>query len=498
MKNDHELELLFSISQILDRNPDIQLVIYPVLQTVCEYFDSPRGMITILNKSKNDIQIEEAYGLTDLEKTRTRYNLGEGIIGTVISTGISRLIPSVAHEPAFLNKTKSRLQMEENLAFICAPIKIEGDPIGAIAIDEYQNNKETLEQHLRLLSVISSLVTQAIRLRQRITEDREQLLQENKRLRAEISDKHKISNFIGNAASMSSVFEKIAFSCRSDSPVYLTGESGTGKNYLAHIIHHNSDRSDHAFIYVPAQKTLENNLEERLFGSADTAGLLKNAHLGTLYIDEISSMSPIIQEKLFNFFRSGTLVNPVTNECHQINTRIFASDVYAESDQGPSTLLPSLQDYFSSIHIPIPPLRNRKSDIPLLANHFVSNLYEKHFIPIKRISSSAIDLLINYHWPGNVRELSDTLELASLKNTEGVIHPHHLPPTLQSAESTKTAFSGSLQELMDTYEASIIQDALKISRGSISTTAKLLKISHRILRLRIAKHSIDTKQFKTK
>ncbi len=497
MNYSNELQLLFSISQMLDRNPDISTVILPILQTICEYFKSPRGMIAILNKAKNEIQIEEAYGLTDAEKERARYHLGEGIIGKVISTGIPRLIPSISEDPDFLNRTDSRTIDSEELAFLCVPIKIEGDSIGAVAIDEYAQNTEILEVHLRQLAVVSSLITQAIRLRQRITEDHEQLLQENKRLRAEMHNRYQISQIIGNAASMNPVFESVAVACRSNVPVYLIGESGTGKDYIARIIHYNSDRSEHSFIHVHTHNISEQELENRLFGSPQNAGLLQDANLGTLYLDEISTIPVALQEKLLNIFQYESFIDPTTHETIPINVRIIASDTI--SDQANSrnfVCMPQLQTYLSSVQIHIPPLRKRKSDIPLLANHFLTRLYEQYYIPIRRISSTAIDLLVSYHWPGNVRELADTLELASLNNTEGVIHPHHLPPTLQTAESTKTGFTGSLQELVNNYETSIIQDALKVSRGSIRLTAKLLKVSDRILRLRISKHRINIKQFK--
>ncbi|MFO7848442.1 MAG: helix-turn-helix domain-containing protein, partial [Spirochaetia bacterium] len=146
--------------------------------------------------------------------------------------------------------------------------------------------------------------------------------------------------------------------------------------------------------------------------------------------------------------------------------------------------------------IHIPPLRDRKSDITLLADHFAEKYSIKNNKKIYRISTPAIELLSIYHWPGNVRELENCIERAVLLSTDGVIHGHHLPPTLQSAESTGTSLRGTLNEELEKVEKELILDALKSSKGNAADAARGLGISERIIGLRIKKYGIDSKRFR--
>ncbi|MCX5860368.1 MAG: AAA family ATPase, partial [Proteobacteria bacterium] len=145
-----------------------------------------------------------------------------------------------------------------------------------------------------------------------------------------------------------------------------------------------------------------------------------------------------------------------------------------------------------------PPLRDRKADILLLADHFVEKYSRESRKKILRITTPAIDMLMAYHWPGNVRELENCIERAVLLSNEGVIHGHHLPPTLQTAEASGTMHEGPLQATLDNIERNLILDALKSSRGNLAGAAKALGLSERVMGLRIRKHGIDPKRFHTK
>jgi Nif-specific regulatory protein len=147
--------------------------------------------------------------------------------------------------------------------------------------------------------------------------------------------------------------------------------------------------------------------------------------------------------------------------------------------------------------IRIPPLRERKTDIPLLADFFVGKYSKIHHKDIKRISTPAIDMLMVYHWPGNVRELENCLERAVLLSNDDVIHGHHLPPTLQTAEATGTQPTGNLTATLENIEREMILDALKSARGNMAKAARTLGISERLMGLRVAKHGIDYRRFRT-
>jgi Nif-specific regulatory protein len=144
----------------------------------------------------------------------------------------------------------------------------------------------------------------------------------------------------------------------------------------------------------------------------------------------------------------------------------------------------------------IPPLRERRGDIPLLVNHFIEKYNKIHGLEIKRISSTAIDLLMTYHWPGNIRELENCIERAAILSTDRVIRSHNLPPTLQSAASTHSRVEGSLEAILENVEKQMLIDALNMSKGNISKAAEQLKLTERMMGLRIKKYQIDPAIFK--
>jgi Nif-specific regulatory protein len=143
-------------------------------------------------------------------------------------------------------------------------------------------------------------------------------------------------------------------------------------------------------------------------------------------------------------------------------------------------------------------LRDRRSDIILLADHFVEKYSNRNNKHIKRISTPAINLLASYHWPGNVRELENSIERAVLLSSDDVIHGHHLPPSLQSAESTNTGLQGTLEQALDNLERELVLDSLKSTKGNMAKSARLLGITERIMGLRVKKHGIDPQIFRTK
>ena len=144
----------------------------------------------------------------------------------------------------------------------------------------------------------------------------------------------------------------------------------------------------------------------------------------------------------------------------------------------------------------LPPLRERKTDIPLLADHFVEKHAAGHTKDVRRIATSAIDMLMSYHWPGNVRELENCIERAVLVCEGGAIHAHHLPPTLQTAEVSGTLARQSLKEALAAYEKDLVQDALKSARGNRAKAARLLDTTERILGYAVRKHRLDPDRFR--
>jgi Nif-specific regulatory protein len=246
-----ELALLFEISQTLDRILDLRDAVGPVLQAMARHMGMLRGTIVLLNRETHEITIEAAYGLSTSQQERGRYKLGEGVTGKVVATGRPAVVPRINEEPLFLNRTGARKGLrKKDISFICVPIKMGNEVIGALSADRLFSEVTSTEEDVRLLSIIASLIAQAARLRQSAQEERLRLVEENLRLQEELKDRFRPANIIGNSKAMQAVYDLIAQVARTQTTVLLRGESGVGKELAAHAIHYNSDRADRAFVKV--------------------------------------------------------------------------------------------------------------------------------------------------------------------------------------------------------------------------------------------------------
>jgi Nif-specific regulatory protein len=502
-----EMSLLFEISQILDQSMDLKQVIHPVLKSIADHLGMMRGTITILNRSSGEIFIEAAYGLSTSQMEKGKYRIGEGVTGRVIQSGNSMIIPKVSQEPLFLNRTGARKNLRKtDISFICVPIKIGNETIGAFSADKLFEADISYTEDMRLLSIIASMIAQAIKLRQSIYEERQRLLEENSRLQEKLKDRFRPANIIGNSKSTQAAFDLVAQVSRSDATVLVRGESGTGKELFAHAIHYNSPRANKPFIKVNCAALPESVIESELFGHergaftgavATRKGRFEMANGGTIFLDEIGDLTPTTQVKLLRVLQEKEFERVGGNDTIRTNVRVItATNRNLEELMEKGTFREDLYYRLNVFPIHIPPLRERKSDIMLLSDFFIEKYSRQNHVTIKRISTPAIDLLMAYHWPGNVRELENCIERAVLLSTDEVIHSHHLPPSLQSAESTNTRLHSTLPEALDNLEREILMDSLKSTKGNMAKAAKLLGITERIMGLRIEKHGINSKIYR--
>jgi Nif-specific regulatory protein len=504
-----ELTLLFEVSQALDRSMDLRDVVGPVLSAMARHLGILRGAITLLNRDTGEIFIEAAYGLSAKQRERGRYQLGEGVTGKVVQTGQPAVVPRVSDEPAFLDRTGSRSQEEKRgISFVCVPIKLGNEVIGALSADLPLADQETLEESVRVFSVIARLIAQAVRLRQAALEEQARLREENVRLQQKLKDKFHPSNIIGKSKAMQVVYDLIAQVSESNTTVLIRGESGTGKELVAHAIHYNSLRAGKPFIKVSCAALPETVIESELFGHekgaftgaiAQRKGRFELADGGTIFLDEIGDLSPATQVKLLRVLQEREFERVGGTTTIKCDVRIIAATNRNLEDLiQKGRFREDLYYRLNVFPIHLPPLRERGTDILLLANHFAEKFSRVHHKEIKRISTPAIDMLMSYHWPGNVRELENCIERAVILSNDGVIHGHHLPPTLQTAEASGTVHKGTLKDSLDALERELIIEALKNSRGNKAKAARALGITERLMGLRVKKHGIDPKRFRTK
>jgi len=504
----NELSLLFEISQILESTMDLRDVVRPVLKTISSYTGTVRGVISLLNRKTGEISIEEAVGLSSHQQKRGRYRLGEGITGKVVQSGRPAIIPRISEEPLFLDKTKARENIDwEDISFLCVPIKIGNEVIGTLSVDRLFSDEATLNEDVRLFSVIASMISQAVKIRQEAQEERQKLLEENIRLQEELKHRYHPTNIMGNSNEMQEVYDLIGQVAESETTVLLRGESGTGKELVAHAIHYASSRSHKPFIKVNCAALPETIIESELFGHEMGAftgalhqrkGRFELAHGGTLFLDEIGDLSIMTQIKLLRVLQEKEFERVGGAETIKTDVRIVAAtNRNLEELITKNRYREDLYYRLNVFPIHIPPLRERKTDILLLADHFIEKYSKTAGRNIRRISTPAIDMLMAYHWPGNVRELENCIERAVVVSNDDVIHGHHLPPTLQTAEASGTTIRETLDEALDSIEREMLIEALKSSRGNMAKAARLLSISERRMGLRINKYSIDSKRFHT-
>ncbi|MDQ3134465.1 MAG: sigma 54-interacting transcriptional regulator, partial [Acidobacteriota bacterium] len=260
------------------------------------------------------------------------------------------------------------------------------------------------------------------------------------------------------------------------------------------------------FVKVSCAALPETLIESELFGYEKGAftgaqmrkkGRFELADSGTLFLDEVGDLNFSTQVKLLRVLQEREFERLGGTETVKVNVRLVAAtNRDLEKAIADGQFREDLYYRLNVFNIFLPPLRERKPDIMLLADSFLEKYGREHGKRIKRISTPAIDMLTSYHWPGNVRELENTMERAVLVCESNVIHGHHLPPTLQTAEGSGTVTSLSLASAIEAYERDLIQDALKTTRGNRTKAAKMLDTTERIVGYKIRKYRIDCERFR--
>jgi Nif-specific regulatory protein len=503
-----ELSLLFEISRTLERSLDLREVAEPLLKAMAQTMGMLRGTLTLLNRETGEIFIEAAHGLSVSQRERGRYRPGEGVTGQVVQTGRPAVVPRISEEPLFLDRTGARGRMDrEDISFICVPIKLGQEVIGALSADRLFDENVSFEEDVRLLSIVASMIARAVRLRQQAEEQRQRLLEENVRLQEALKERFRPSNIIGESRAMQGVYDLIGRVSGSDATVLIHGESGTGKELVANAIHYNSPRAEKPFIRVNCGALPETVLESELFGHEKGAftgalarrkGRFELARGGSIFLDEVGDFSAATQVKLLRVLQEREFERVGGAETVKADVRVIAAtNRDLEELIAAGEFRRDLYYRLNVFPIYLPPLRERRTDIPLLADRFVEKYGAANEKSIARISGPAMDMLMAYDWPGNVRELENCIERAVLLTTDEVIHAHNLPPSVQTAHGPAGAGAEGLQAALDNLEREMILEALRASGGNKAAAARALGVTERVMGLRVEKHGIDPKRFRT-
>jgi len=502
------LDLLRRLSEVLSASQALEDQLDHVLRLLADSLPLRNASLTLFNRETGEIYIEKAIGLSKQQKIRGRYKLGEGVTGAVVASGKPLIVPDIRKEPRFLSRTHAR-ESHEPIAFLCIPIQYHKDVLGTLSCEEVFLDHAVLARDADVLSVVTFMISELVSIHrlehEKGYEENLRLKSENTRLREALS-LEKPAHIIGNSSLMRDMYRLIAKVAAADATVLIRGESGVGKELVADAIHGLSARKHKPLVKFNCAALPESIIENELFGHESgaftgaigaKAGRFELADGGSVFLDEIGEVSPLVQTKLLRVLQEREIERLGSGRPRKINIRILAAtnrnleDLIREGK-----FREDLYYRLNIFPIAVPPLRERKTDIPMLTDYFIETCAKRLNVPVKRISTPAIDMLMSYHWPGNVRELQNCIERAVLLCEEGVIRSYHLPPTLQSGTSSDTAYSGTLEDAVARLEKEMVIESLKETKGNMAQSARALGLTERIMGLRVRKYGIDSRQFR--
>jgi len=330
------------------------------------------------------------------------------------------------------------------------------------------------------------------------------LRDENRMLREELGQRYEFDNLIGRSSAMREIFATINRVAPTRATVLLAGESGVGKDMIARAIHQHSPRADRPFVKINCTAIPENLMESELFGYEKGAftganiakpGKFEQADTGTVFLDEIGDVPASIQVKLLRILQEREFERLGSNKTKHIDVRVLAAtnvDLRAALEQG--TFREDLYYRLNVLPMNIPSLRERKEDIPFLADHFVKKFSKENGGRITGITEAAIQKLMQYHWPGNVRELENVIERSMVLSQGNVLDAEDIrldvAPRRAQVNASGTAFLPEGMTL-DEFEQSIIREALNRANGNKSQAARLLGLTRNALRYRLSQMGIE-------
>lgn len=525
---EQELAILTEVTQILSSTLELREVFQRIMQVLIDKLDMLRGSLILLDDSSGRLRTEAAMGFSPDEIERGVYALGEGVTGNVVATGRARIVPDIRNEPDFLNRTFSRdlANLNHAISFLCIPIKIESRMAGALSVDKAFVSDEQLAQDHRFLVIIASFLAQAIQINRMVLRQKEQLLEENRQLRAQVRDRYRFENIIGDSPAMHDVFATVGQVANSRATVLLLGETGTGKEMIAKAIHYNSPRKEKPFIRVNCGAMTSTLLESELFGHVkgsftgairDKEGRFEAADGGTIFLDEIGTMEPQLQVKLLRVLQEREFERVGDTQTLKVDVRVIAAtNVDLQEEVARSNFREDLYYRLNVVNIYLPPLRNRREDIPRLIDYFLDKYNAMNGRTLKRISREMLSILLRYPWPGNVRELENAIERAVVLSSGEDFTEDLLPLSVRmfAAQRRQTHASESIetitrrladqaiadyelregeiyQLLMDQVEHAIIDRALAKCGGVKTKAADFLGINRNTLNKKVKDLGIE-------
>lgn len=498
------VSVLHEISRVAVRVKDVSMLLKEVLDILHAQMNLTRGTVTL--KNGDVLVIRASHGLSDEERRRGVYRVGEGVTGDVAARGVSRIVDDISKSSDFLNRTGSR-HMDVKTAFLCVPIISQNNVIGTLSIDRENPTSYELKRDVKLLETIANIIAYAVSVLFLDMAENEKLNSENRELRDRIEQELRPENAIGSSPAMLKAYELIAAAGDSAAHVLIRGEVGAGKDFAMRAIANAKMWHNRPLEILDCSTMRDSLIDAALFGSQSTShrttiGLVEKAENGIVYLDSMGLIGQPLQVKLLKFLTDGTYSRCGETKIRRSGARIIAStsgDLEKRLRDG--IIRPDFYYHLSIFTINIPPLRQRRRDIPQLSKFFLQKHAALRGKNITAISPAAMNMLCAYHWPSNVRELENCIERAVIISAGPAIGESDLPPSLQTPQSTNTSKLKAdenidFQTMVDNFEREIIVEVLAANGGNAAAAARQLSVSRRILNYKIAVLNIAAKTYK--
>jgi len=495
--SNQEVSLFYKISTILTSTLNLNETVSEIFSILSEKLGDFKAVVLVQTTYGDTEYSHMSFGFSPTEEELVALRR---LTEEALSIEKTLFIPKLSEDDFYLRDNEQNEISDES--FICVPIILGDDKFGAISIDCPYKNDRYLKKNMKVFSVLALMIGQELRISRLLNLEKDALRKENVKLRDELREKYNIHNMIGKSHQMFQVYETIKQVASSNATVLVRGESGTGKELVAHAVHYNSSRSDGPFIKINCGAIPEALMESELFGhekgaftdaSVQKIGKLEAAKGGTVFFDEVAELPLLLQVKLLRAIQEKEITRIGGLKPIPLNIRIIAATNRNLEDMiEDNTFRKDLYYRLNVFPIFLPALKKRRSDIVLLAEHFLERFSEENNKTITAIARPVVDRLCSYHWPGNVRELMNCIERAVILCNGDVLDVDHLPPSLQDLEVIPyDEPDASFKEKVENYEKSLLNDALKRAKGNHTKVAKLLKSTPRIVTYKIKTYGLE-------
>jgi Nif-specific regulatory protein len=480
-----ELSFLNKLSNTISSTLDVQEIMATIITNSISEIGVEQGTIMLLEE-KSELPLKTLIRGVDEKHHGNLYKLGEYLSGWMIDN----------HQPLLVNDTSTDQRVKGLEAtksgissLLSVPLIFRGKLIGAVNLFNKKDQNQFTENDQKLMSIIASQVASFLvnaRSFEQVKESKDILQKQTINLQKEIGYRYGFEGFIGESSGIKEIQDKIQTFAGSGANVLINGETGTGKELVAKMIHYNGDRKEKTFVDVNSAAIPENLVESEFFGIEEGAatgvkkriGLFEQANGGTIFIDEIGDMSMASQAKILRVLQEKKVRRVGSNHNIDIDVRVIAATNKILKEEIKQKLFrEDLYYRLCVLEIQLPPLRERTEDIPLLIDHFVDKYSGEAGKVVNRFSDDALNALINYDWPGNIRELANVVERSVIMTNEPEIGIEHLTPEIKPVNGSIYNAGDSFEEALTNLKKHLLTKALRESGNNKAEAARNLKIS---------------------